>query len=67
VEEETLTDPTIPTEITQEDQVTTEVVNHPHIDKVIIVIDMKVTQHGVQVVTDHSTVIEVLVVDRVLS
>ena len=57
----------IPTETTQEEQVTTEDHNRLLTTKVTIVIDMKVTQHGVQVVMDHSMETEVLVVDKVLS
>ena len=52
--------------------VTTQVVDHTmvdhnpaHTDKVTILIDMRDTQLGEQVVTDHSTVTEVLVVDKV--
>tara|TARA_B000000609_G_C23854604_1_gene179770 strand:+ start:312 stop:515 length:204 start_codon:yes stop_codon:yes gene_type:complete len=67
VEEETPTDLIIPTETTQEEQVTTEDHNRLLTTKVTIVIDMKVTQHGVQVVMDHSMETEVLVVDKVLS
>ena len=67
VEEETPTDLIIPTETTQEEQVTTEDHSRLLTDKVTIVTDMKVTQHGVQVVMDHSMVTEVLVVDKVLS
>tara|TARA_Y100000992_G_C20901822_1_gene321319 strand:- start:20 stop:223 length:204 start_codon:yes stop_codon:yes gene_type:complete len=67
VEEATPTDLIIPTETTQEEQVTTEDHSRLLTTKVTIVIDMKVTQHGVQVVMDHSMVTEVLVVDKVLS
>ena len=52
--------------------VTTQVVDHTTvdrnpalIDRVTILIDMRDTQLGEQVVTDHSTVTEVLVVDKV--
>ena len=67
MEEETPTDLIIPTETTQEEQVTTEDHNRLLTTKVTIVTDMKVTQHGVQVVMDHSMETEVLVVDKVLS
>ena len=52
-------------ETTLQGVVTTVAHNPHHTTKVITLIDTKVIVLGEQVVTDHSTVTEVLVVDKV--
>ena len=66
MEEETHTDLTTLTETTQVVHPITEDPNHLLTDKVTILTDTKVTQHGVLVVTDRSIVTVVPLVARVL-